>query len=69
MTKKTNPTIVITAIVISCALLVFARFEAFVPVSAVTLFIAAAVICLLPAVYTFVRRRSLCKKLLTSPKA
>jgi hypothetical protein len=58
MTKRFNSTIIIIALCTSCAMIAFARYQASIPVSAVALFIAAAVICLLPVFYALVRHKS-----------
>jgi hypothetical protein len=52
MIKTPNPTIIITALCISCALIAFARY-----VPAVAYYFAAPVICLLPVVYALLRQQ------------
>jgi hypothetical protein len=63
MTKRFNSTIIITALCTSCALIAFARYEAFAKVSAAVFYVAAAVICLLPVVYALLRHKSCTAKM------
>lgn len=56
MLKRTNPTIVI-ALCTSCAIIAFAFYQRSAPsviVPTVVFYLAAAVICLLPALYALV---------------
>ncbi|MGJ5816520.1 hypothetical protein [Paludibaculum fermentans] len=57
MTKRFNSNILI-ALCTACAMLAFARYHAYVAVSATTFYVAAAGICLLPVLYGLVRRKA-----------
>ena len=57
MLKKFNSTIVV-ALCTGAGLIAFARYEASISVSAVGLYVAAAVICLLPVFSALVRHKA-----------
>ena len=57
MLKRLNSNI-ITALCTGCAIIVFAVYRAHITVPAVALYIAAAIICLLPVVFAPACRRA-----------